>query len=233
MSNTLIITGGSRGIGEKTILAFQEQGYRVINISRTPSTLPNVTQFILDLSSLQDIEKKAHALQAVVGEADTVSLVHNAAYFKRDAVPSLSLAELNLTLTTNIMAAALLNTVLIPLMKPQSSIIYIGSTLSEKAVPGCASYLISKHAVLGLMRATCQDLAGKDIHTCCICPGFVDTKILRDNNDEKVIKRVVEAKVIAKRLIEPEEIAKVIYFCATSPVINGTVLHANLGQVAD
>lgn len=233
MSHYLVITGGSRGIGEKTILAFQEQGHHVINISRTPSSLPDVTNFALDISSFQEIEKQKSALQGLVSSAKTISLVHNAAYFKRDAISTLSLPELQLTLSTNVIAAAALNQVFIPVMKPQSSIIYIGSTLSEKAVPGCASYVISKHAVVGLMRSTCQDLVGKDIHTCCICPGFVDTQILRDNNDIEAVKRLVEAKVISKRLIQPEEIAKVVYFCAASPVINGTVLHANLGQVAD
>lgn len=233
MPDYLIITGGSRGIGEQTIAIFQEKGWTAVNISRTPCPLPNVINFNLDLSSFKNIEKNAVELQELVSDASSISLVHNAAYYKRDAIPSLSPHELELTLQTNVISAAALNTLFIPAMKPGSSIIYIGSTLSEKAVPGSASYVISKHAVVGLMRSTCQDLIGKHIHTCCICPGFVNTQILKDNINPAFIQNLVKAKVIAKRLIEPDEIANVIYFCATSPVINGTLLHANLGQVAD
>ena len=61
------------------------------------------------------------------------------------------------------------------------SIIYIGSTLSEKGVANSCSYVTSKHAVVGLMRSTTQDLVGKGIHTACICPGFTDTEMLKNH----------------------------------------------------
>lgn len=233
MSPYLVITGGSRGIGEKTIATFQEQGFKVINISRTPCALPDVINFHLDLADPYAIEKNIKPLQAVINNPSMLTLVHNAAYYIRDEVTSLSIDNLIRTLQINVVSAAALNKVFLPLMQTGSSIIYIGSTLSEKAVPGSASYVVSKHALIGLMRSTCQDLQGRPIHTCCICPGFVDTKMLHDNIDHATLKTLINQKVIAKRLIEPNEIAKVIHFCATSPVINGTVLHANLGQVAD
>jgi NAD(P)-dependent dehydrogenase (short-subunit alcohol dehydrogenase family) len=51
---------------------------------------------------------------------------------------------------------------------------FVGSTLSEKAVANTASYVTAKHAMVGLMRATCQDLAvaAAPVHTAAICPGF-------------------------------------------------------------
>jgi 3-oxoacyl-[acyl-carrier protein] reductase len=66
-------------------------------------------------------------------------------------------------------------------MGPGSSVLYVGSTLSEKAVPGSFSYVVSKHAQLGMMRATCQDLMGTGIHTAMVCPGFTDTEMLRNH----------------------------------------------------
>jgi 3-oxoacyl-[acyl-carrier protein] reductase len=233
MQRYLVITGGSRGIGKATLALFHENGWKTINLSRTPCPLSYVINYPLDLSSSSHIETHAQALQDLIKQASILCLVQNAGYYKRDRIPSLSLEEMRLTMETNVLAPAALNKIFLPLMKPGSSIIYIGSTLSEKAVPGSASYVVSKHAVIGLMRATCQDLIGYDIHTCCICPGLVDTKILRDNMDEATINMLIETKVIAKRLIDPMEIAKVIHFCANSPVVNGTTLHANLGQVAD
>jgi NAD(P)-dependent dehydrogenase (short-subunit alcohol dehydrogenase family) len=233
MSNYLIITGGSRGIGEKTILRFKQQGWNVVNISRTSCTISDVINVNIDLSNNKQIEECAASLLETLRDAKKICLVHNAAFHKRDSIDSLQVDDLYRTLQINVVAATTLNKILIPVMKPTSSIIYIGSTLSVKAVPDSASYVISKHAVIGMMKATCQDLRNKRIYTCCVCPGLVDTALLRETMDEEHLNHLIENVVIGKRLIIPEEIANVIYFCSTSEVINGAILQANLGQVAD
>ena len=97
---------------------------------------------------------------------------------------------------------------------------------------GSCAYVVSKHALIGLMRATCQDLAGRRIHTACVCPGFTDTEMLRAHVGQSAeVLSALAAGVTYGRLIEPEEIARTIHFCALNPVVNGAVLHANLGQV--
>jgi hypothetical protein len=57
--------------------------------------------------------------------------------------------------------------------------------------------------------------------------------MVKENFDEKLLQHLLTTKVMAKRLIDPSEIASVIHFAAISPVLNGIVIHANLGQVAD
>ena len=83
-----------------------------------------------------------------------------------------------------------------------------------------------------MMRATCQDLAGSGIHTACVCPGFTDTEMLRAHvgDDPEILKSIAGTTTFG-RLVEPSEIAATIQFAANNPVINGAVLHANLGQV--
>jgi NAD(P)-dependent dehydrogenase (short-subunit alcohol dehydrogenase family) len=98
---------------------------------------------------------------------------------KKDSVGDCSSDSLNQVMATNVIAVNSLNQHLLPLMPTSSSVLYIGSTLSEKAVSGSFSYVISKHAQLGMMRATCQDLMGSGLHTAMICPGFTDTEMLR------------------------------------------------------
>jgi NAD(P)-dependent dehydrogenase (short-subunit alcohol dehydrogenase family) len=117
-------------------------------------------------------------------------------------------------------------------MAPGSSIIYIGSTLSEKAVANSYSYVTSKHAVVGMMRATCQDLANTGIHTVCVCPGFTDTEMLRTHvgEDADILKHIAALSTF-NRLVTPEEIATAIQFAGQNPVLNGAVMHTNLGQI--
>ena len=116
-------------------------------------------------------------------------------------------------------------------MKTGSSILYVNSTLGEKAVTNAYSYVVSKHAGIGMMKANCQDLAGRGIHTLSICPGFTDTEMLRAHvgHSDEVLKDIAGG-VLMGRLIEPEEIAAALLFGAQSPVLNGSVIHANLGQ---
>ena len=117
-------------------------------------------------------------------------------------------------------------------MNAGSSIVYVGSTLSEKAVPNSYSYVVTKHAMIGMMRATCQDLAGAGIHTACVCPGFTNTEMLRAHvGDSQDVLNSIAAGSTFGRLIEPEEIARTICFAADNPVINGAIIHANLGQL--
>ena len=230
MSKWLVITGGSRGIGAKTIQRFLDEGYHAINISRTPSDIAseNIT---LDLAAPLSLTQISTKLSALLKNATHVCLVHNAAVYQVDKIGAIDPNKLQTMLDVNITAPMMLNNMIVPLMPASSAIIYIGSTLSELAVANRASYVVTKHAMIGMMRATTQDLAPLGIHACCICPGFVNTNMALQDVDRNAFDAFIADKVIAKRLIEPSEIAELIYFSATHPVINGSVLHANLGQV--
>ena len=64
------------------------------------------------------------------------------------------------------------------------------------------------------------------------CPGFTDTEMLRTHiNDSAEVLAAVSAMSAFNRLVAPDEIANTLWFCATNPVINGAVIHANLGQI--
>lgn len=228
---TLIVTGASKGIGFATAKTFLEQGYRVINLSRSPADLDGVENHRIDLS-LSDTEEQLSDLMKLLISDGEIVLVHNAAKMINDSALDANTDGLRELLDLNVVAPHILNQAVIPYMMQGSSIIYIGSTLAEKAVANTYSYVISKHAIVGMMRSTCQDLAGTGIHTNCICPGFTDTEMLRIHvgEDEDVLKSIASNSTF-NRLIEPQEIANAIYFSATNPVTNGSVMHTNLGQV--
>ena len=233
MNKLVVISGGSQGIGRATVERFLAEGYRVINLSRRSLDIEGVLQLSVDMGRIDWLEgMAAEALSIAAESADEIVLIHNAARQDSDTVATLAAESFAAVLQINLVAPQQLNAVLIPYMKPGSSILYVGSTLAEKAVRGCASYVASKHGLVGLMRATVQDLAGTGIHSACVCPGFTDTAMLRGhiNNDPEVIAAIT-ANVSAGRLIDPQEIADTLYFCARSPVISGAVIHANLGQI--
>ncbi len=226
----LLITGASAGIGLHTAETFVKAGYQVINLSRRRCPLDTVTHINCDLAEAGFIEQISSQITPTLQNAEQIVLLHNAARMANDSALETPSNELRAVLEVNVIAPNTLNYFVIPFMSPGSSILYVGSTLAEKAVPGSFSYVTSKHAMVGMMRATCQDLAGRDIHTACICPGFTDTEMLRAHVPEEAMQQV-QGMSAYNRLVHPDEIADTLFWAAGHPVLNGTVLHANLGQI--
>jgi NAD(P)-dependent dehydrogenase (short-subunit alcohol dehydrogenase family) len=228
---TAIITGASVGIGAAAAARFQAGGFNVFNLSRRPCPVAGVTSLATDLGDATAIEAAIAELRPSVDGASEVALVHNACQMLKDSAIDCPDEHLRASLQTNVIAANTINRALLGQMPAGSSVLYVGSTLSEKAVPNSFSYVISKHAVAGMMKATCQDLMGTGIHTACICPGFTDTEMLRTHlgNDQALIESIASLNSF-NRLIDPDEIASLIEWAHQNPVINGAVLHAHLGQ---
>jgi len=229
--DTAIITGASVGIGRATAEAFLAEGFRVFNLSRRPCPIPAVTNLHCDLSAPQSIAQACRTLESALIAGSPVALVHNASQMLKDSATHCDSDSLRQVLETNVVAVNSVNQYLLPKLPRGSSVVYVGSTLSEKAVPGSFSYVLSKHAQLGMMRATCQDLMGSGVHTALVCPGFTDTEMLRTHlGNDPGLERVIAGMNSYDRLINPAEIAELIRWAHHNPVINGSVLHANLGQ---
>ena len=226
----LVISGGSRGIGLATIQKFSSTGYKVVNFSRSEPPFSPLEHIPADFADVSWAKQAGDELDGLLPESAEIVLVHNSGVLSNDTVETVSVTALQKSLQINLIAASQLNQLLLARMQRGSSILYVASTLGEKAVANTCSYVCSKHAMVGLMKATCQDLFGRGIHTSAICPGFTDTEMLREHvGSDEVIASIVEG-VSYGRLAEPEEIAESLWFASQNPVMNGAVLHANLGQ---
>lgn len=195
-----------------------------------PDSVDGVVNIHADLLDRSWPTAVADQLAEALADAQRICLVHNAALHARDTVLEAAAAELRASLEVQVVAPLLLNQLIAPFMRRGSSITYLGSTLATKTVPNAASYAVAKHAVVGLMRATCQDLAGRGIHTACICPGFTDTDMLREHLGPEGRSGALSI-VSDGRFITPIEMADLMFYCAQTPIINGSVIHANLGQI--
>ncbi|WP_163935053.1 SDR family NAD(P)-dependent oxidoreductase [Paraferrimonas sp. SM1919] len=236
MNKLLVITGASSGIGLACAQHFIEQGYRVINISRKPCPMESdkLQHLSLDLSQGQWPQLIINQLIQAAAAANQICLIHNAAVLNKDCLAQVDIDSFRHALELNVIAPERLNQILLAYMKPGSSILYVGSTLSEQAVAGSYTYVTSKHANLGMMRATCQDLQSRymaqGIHTAMVCPGFTDTPMLNRHVGDRQLLESIACNNGFHRLVDPTEIANTLYFCSQNPVINGSVIHANLGQ---
>ncbi len=225
-----IVTGASAGIGLATAARFLEAGYRVANLSRRPCPLSGIVDLRCDLADPDFLDALAPLLVPHLEPAAEIALIHNASRLQNDTAGGTTSDDLRAVLEVNVVGINSLNRLAIPHMAEGSCILFVASTLAEKAVPGSFSYVVTKHAQVGMMRAACQDLAGTGIHTACICPGFTDTEMLRAHVPPEAMD-AVRGMSAFNRLIDPGEIAGTLLWAATTPVINGSVVHANLGQI--
>jgi len=217
----LLVTGASKGIGLAAAKRFDQAGFKLINISRSPCNVAGTVNLTIDLTATDWLSDAEDKILSVVGEPEQIVLLHNAAMMTKETVRSIEADTLRQVLELNVVAAAQLNTLLLPSMTAGSSIIYISSTLGTKAVANTHAYSVSKHAVIGQMRATCQDLAGSMIHTAAICPGFTETEMLSEHlgANPQIYQQITE-NIAHRRLAQPKEIAETIWFASQNPVIN-------------
>jgi 3-oxoacyl-[acyl-carrier protein] reductase len=229
-AKTVIVTGGSAGIGLAIVERFADLDYRVINLARRRCPIDTVENILADLCSPEAVAEALHTLRSRLPDSSEIHLIHNAANMPTDSAVDFDSRVFDRTLRLNVVTPAEIDAGLLPLMAPGSSIVFIASTLSDKAVPGRLSYVTSKHAVLGLMRATVQDLFGRSIHALCVAPGFTDTAMLQPGLANPDFAQAVREMVSFGRLLEPEEIADIVVFATRTPALNGSIVHANLGQ---
>lgn len=232
MLKTLVITGASKGIGRATAEHFLKQGYAVVNLSRSACTVDGVLNISVDLSNPAWAERHQSEILHAIGDTEQLTLVHNAALMTKESVREVDASSLATVLQLNVVAAAQLNVMLLPTMRAGSSIVYLSSTLGRKAVANTHAYVISKHAVIGQMRASCQDLAGSQIHTAAVCPGFTETEMLQEHlGGNPELRKEITSTIAHGRLVSPTEIAQTIWFCSQTPAINGAIIDANNGQI--
>jgi NAD(P)-dependent dehydrogenase (short-subunit alcohol dehydrogenase family) len=230
-----VVTGASSGIGREVARLLSVSGWEVHNVSRRACCVPGVKNHVFDLSVPQQAHEAAQSLLAEVATSSaprTMTVVHNASTHFEDRVMASDPAHMAEALNVSVVAPSILNGALARHMSTGSSIIFVGSTLSEKAVAGRLSYVTAKHATVGLMRSSTQDLFGTGIHTACVCPGFTDTPMLQKamSKAPEEAAAFVSNFVSIGRLLTAEEIAQVILFAIGNPGVNGSVIHANGGQ---
>ncbi|MCX4240472.1 SDR family NAD(P)-dependent oxidoreductase [Paraliomyxa miuraensis] len=226
-----IVTGASSGIGRATVERLLRQGWRVHAAARRGCDVPGAVAHAVDLTASEGVRALVDAVRPALGGGERVAVVHNAAVMESDAADRIDESTWERAMRLNVTVPALLTAALADRLGPGSAVIYIGSTLSEKAVAGRLSYCTSKHALVGLMRGTVQDFFGRGVHAVCVCPGFTDTEMLRPVLDANPgLEAALTANVAFGRLIRPEEIADLVAYCIDQPMLNGAVLHANLGQ---
>jgi NAD(P)-dependent dehydrogenase (short-subunit alcohol dehydrogenase family) len=237
MSQVVLITGGSSGIGRATALAFAKVGARLVLGSRNEDAArgllrelgPSAVFRRTDVANGSD----ARALVALAlerfGRLDVA--VNNAALETRGKIVDFDEDAYARIFDTNVKGMFLAMQAQILAMRSGGggSIVNLSSTGGSRGMPGMSIYVASKHAVEGLSRTAALELAAENIRVNVVAPGPTGTPMLdrvTDGHPDSFAKRVPLG-----RIGTPEEIAQAIVWVSSEAAsfVNGAVIPVNGG----
>jgi NAD(P)-dependent dehydrogenase (short-subunit alcohol dehydrogenase family) len=239
----LLLTGASRGIGHATVKRFSAAGWRVITCSRhafpenCPWEMGPEDHIQVDLADPADTRRAIGEMrQRLLAQDSRLSaLVSNAAVSpkgeggRRLGAIETSLEDWEHVFHVNFFAPIMLARGLIAeLERAKGAVVNVTSIAGGRVHPFAgAAYATSKAALAALTREMAADFGPRGIRVNAISPGEIDTAILSPGTD-----RIVHEQIPLRRLGEPEEVAKAIYFLCTdqSSYVNGAELHIDGGQ---
>ncbi|MEC8809681.1 MAG: SDR family oxidoreductase [Pseudomonadota bacterium] len=233
MTQTVLITGCSSGIGRETAKLFQQQGWNVVATMRSPeqeqelNQLQNVTCLKLDVCDGDSIQQAVDQALELFGAVDV--LVNNAGYGLIGAFETLSREQIERQFQTNVFGLMELTRALLPHFRQRNSgtIINIASFAGRSTVPLYSVYHASKWAVEGFSDSLAFELSSFNIRVKIIEPGTIRTEFWgrstdRENQTGVDVYADYSNKVLgfidgtaAKISSQPQAVAKAILAAAT------------------
>lgn len=225
---TVLVTGGTSGIGAATSLAFKRAGARVVACGFTPDEIAaaraNPDFAGIDVRAL-DVSDKA-AVDALVGGLDALDVVVNSAgMILRDAEHDPVMFDK--VLDVNVSGGMRVSTAARPLLaKSKGAIVFIASVMTVFGGPKQPAYSASKGAVRNLTMSLAAAYAADGIRVNAVAPGWIVTNLSKGARDNPDRNAQIMSRIPMGRWADPSEIADPILFLCSDAAryMTGTVM---------
>jgi NAD(P)-dependent dehydrogenase (short-subunit alcohol dehydrogenase family) len=244
-----VVTGGTSGLGRAGVIRFAREGANVVVASRREEEGRRVVDeissaggeavfFRTDVRVSQDVEALVAQAEGRFGKIDV--LYASAGVMLTGTAPETTDDVYEQVLDVNVGGSFRLARYGIPALVRAGggSIVLTASELGLVGAREAVAYCASKGAVVNMTRALAVDCGELGIRVNCLCPGPIDTPMLRDwfeaGEDPAELERRQTEPVLLKRVGEPEEIAETALFLASdaSSFMTGAVIVADGGATA-
>ena len=240
-----VVTGGNSGIGLATAKRLHDEGARVAISGRSQKTLDEAVKILgkdvlavqADVAKLTDVDKLYAEVSQKLGKIDVLFVNAGVAKFAPLAETSESLYDEQFDI--NIKGAYFTIQKALPLLNDGASIVLNTSVAASKGTPGASAYSATKAALRSLARTAAAELVELGIRVNTVAPGPIETPIFgRTGLPKEAIEgfaKDVLSKVPMKRFGQPEEVAGVVAFLASSDAsyITGVEINVDggMGQI--
>ena len=223
---SVLVTGGSRGLGLATARAFHQAGARVFIVGRDPKSLVAAAKAVGEIICLEgDVRRDAAALAARVDRLDV--LVNNAGGMEHhERFEGTSLEAWRSTFELNLFSAVEMTRACLPKLRAsRGAVVNIASDVGRRPFHMGPDYCASKAALINLTKYLAAELA-PDVRAVAVCPGPVNTG---EWSAEAV--REAASRTLLGRTGTPEEVADAVLAAAHDGFLTGTVLGVDGGSV--
>lgn len=241
-SKTVLITGGSSGIGLATAQAFAREGARVVITGRDAAALAtaretlgaNALTIVNDAGSLTDATALAKAIADANLNLDAVFI--NAGVAKFGAFTDIDESLWDLTFNTNVKGPYFQIQALVPYLNKGASIVINGSINARLGMPGSSIYAASKASVISLAKTLSAELLPRGVRVNVVSPGPVHTPLYGKLGLDAATLEATAAQILSQvplgRFGTPDEIASTVLHLSSpeSAFIVGTEIIADGGM---
>ena len=229
LGRTVIVFGGSKGIGKEICRQFASAGALVYNASRTPINQKFVEDIKCDISDENQIKE-------TFSRFDNIDFVINVAGTNLcDTIENISTEEWDRLMDVNLKAFFLICKQSIQLMKRQKygRIVNVSSIAGRnKSIVSGVHYTSSKYGVIGLTKQLANEVSQYNILVNCVCPSQTMTEMLQQSMDNTAISEL-KSKIPVRRIATTTEQAMPVLFLCSSAAsyIAGAAIDVNGGQL--
>ncbi len=192
-NKTVIITGGSEGVGAAAARQFAEAGANLMLVARNKKNLEAIAEELRELTRVEifamdvsDAEACVDLFKKTLFEFERLDvLVNNAGYHERGDVESVDADDLGKIIDVNLKAPIMLTRMALPHIREAGggAVINVGSLAGRTPVPGSATYSASKSGLRAFTYALSEELRDSKIKLAVVAPGPIDTGFIMDDVD--------------------------------------------------
>ena len=230
--STVVITGGSRGIGAAAVKLFAEKGYRVFFLyEKEHEAAKSVAEATGATAICCDVADGA-AVNAAFSQIDHVDiLICNAGIVHVGLMSQMEEAQWDRIFDVNVKGIFhCVNAAMPAFLRTHSGCIITVSSMWGQVGASCeAAYSATKGAVIALTKALAQELGPSGIRVNCIAPGVIQTDMCA--NVDPVIMEELKEQTPVGRLGDPMDVAKAMLYLSDADFVTGQVLPVNGGFI--
>ena len=236
---TVIVTGGSRGIGRAIVEKFANENYNVIlNYNKSEfaaldiaKKYTNIDVFKADVSNSKDVEAMINFAESKFGKIDI--LINNAGISSTGLLQDLSLEEWNKLFETNVTGTFLVTREVLPHMisKKSGKIINISSVWGIIGASTEVAYSASKAAIIGFTKALAKEVGPSGITVNAIAPGIVMTDMVSNLSVDEFEQ--IRSEIPLGRIGSTDDIANAAFYLASDSAdyMTGQIISPNGGWI--
>ena len=237
MTRLAVVTGGTRGIGLAISRALRADGFNVVALyaqnddaARACAESSDVKVMRADVGNYEDCQTAVARIEADSGPIDV--LVNNAGITRDALFHKMTQSQWSEVTRVNLDSVFNVTRPVIESMRQREwgRIINVSSINGQKGQAGQTNYSAAKAGMIGFTKALAQENARKGVTVNCVCPGYIDTEMVR-SVPEPVLEKIV-GQIPVGRLGQAEEVAGLVAYLASdrAAFMTGAILAINGGQ---